>query len=208
MSKTIHDRTLALAGLFQATSLVNQVAQRGAADQAPLETSIRSLFATDPEQAEDVYGSSTELRYGLEVLTHQFGAIKGTERNLLVTRYAMALLILERKLTRSPQMLQTISRGIARARTQLDHFPLTHENVLASLADTYLHTISGLSPRVMVSGEHTHLNHSDNANKIRALLLAGIRSAVLWRQCGGSRLQLIFKRRALVEEAQRLLGRG
>ena len=40
---------------------------------------------------------------------------------------------------------------------------------------------------------------SDNAAKIRALLLSGIRSARLWRQLGGHRWQLIFSRRKLLD---------
>ena len=36
-------------------------------------------------------------------------------------------------------------------------------------------------------------------HKVRALLLAGIRAAVLWRQLGGSRAQIIFARKKMVE---------
>ena len=43
------------------------------------------------------------------------------------------------------------------------------------------------------------------AAKVRATLLAGIRSAVLWRQSGGNRWQLIFGRRKIIEQAGRLL---
>jgi high frequency lysogenization protein len=45
-----------------------------------------------------------------------------------------------------------------------------------------------LSPRIMVNGDPAHLNNPENANRIRALLLAGIRAAMLWRQSGGGRL--------------------
>ncbi|HSR54696.1 MAG TPA: DUF489 family protein, partial [Alphaproteobacteria bacterium] len=39
----------------------------------------------------------------------------------------------------------------------------------------------------------------------RALLLAGIRAAVLWRQVDGSRLRLLFGRKRIVREAQMAL---
>jgi high frequency lysogenization protein len=78
---------------------------------------------------------------------------------------------------------------------------------LANLAGCYSETISTLSPRIVVLGEHGHLSNPDVANTVRALLLAAIRSAVLWRQCGGNRLQLLFGRRKLIAEAQRLLSR-
>ncbi|MEK7758734.1 MAG: DUF489 family protein, partial [Pseudomonadota bacterium] len=43
------------------------------------------------------------------------------------------------------------------------------------------------------------------ADKVRAALLAGIRSAVLWRQLGGRRWQLLFSRGKLARTAAELL---
>ncbi|MGH9353754.1 MAG: DUF489 family protein [Terriglobia bacterium] len=42
-------------------------------------------------------------------------------------------------------------------------------------------------------------------NMVRSLLLGGLRAAVLWRQCGGSRWMLLFMRASLQKEAKRLL---
>ena len=113
-------------------------------------------------------------------------------------RYAEAL-------TYQQRLLENISQGLERARQQSEHFSLTHENVIANLADTYLNTVSTINPRIMVNGDPHLLQRPDVANRIRALLLAGIRSAVLWRQSGGGRLQLLFKRRAILNEAGSLL---
>ena len=78
-------------------------------------------------------------------------------------------------------------------------------NIYASLGGLYSDTISTLNPRIMVSGEPTVLNNSDNANRIRTLLLSSIRSAVLWQQLGGNRWQLLFKRKKIVSIAKTLL---
>jgi len=51
---------------------------------------------------------------------------------------------------------------------------------------------------VLVKGNSQTLAQPDTAALVRALLLAGTRSAVLWRQCGGSRWRLLFERRALL----------
>lgn len=48
------------------------------------------------------------------------------------------------------------------------------------------------------------LQQPNNAAKIRALLLAGIRSARLWRQLGGHRWQLVFSRSKLLKELYEL----
>lgn len=205
MSKTITDRTLALAALFQAVSLVAQTARRGTVEQAPYEAVIRSLFVRDAEATVDVYGDLSALRHGLQVLQRQLGG--GTEpRDLELTRYAVALLALERKLAARKDLLATIAEGLERAERQRDHFHTTHDTVIAALADIYVNSISTLQPRIMVTGEHGHLQNPDTANRVRALLLAGMRAAVLWSQSGGGRLQLLFKRRAFLTETQRLLG--
>jgi high frequency lysogenization protein len=101
-------------------------------------------------------------------------------------------------------MLAQISDGIERARQQAAVFTTTHENVIANLAGLYSDTISTLKPRILVNGDPTWLNDTQNVQKIRALLLAAIRSAVLWRQSGGTRLQLLFSRKKYLAEFQRL----
>jgi len=204
MSKTLTDRTLALAGLFQAASLVAQTARRGMVEQAPFEALIRSLFVFDAAATVDVYGDLSALRHGLQIMQRQLSG-KVDDQDVEVMRYAVALLTLERKLAGRKDLLNTIAEGLQKAERQRDHFPTTHENVIAALADIYVNTISTLQPRIMVTGEHGHLQNPDIANRVRALLLAGMRSAVLWSQSGGARWQLLFKRKAFVTEAQRLL---
>ncbi len=102
-------------------------------------------------------------------------------------------------------MMGQLKDGLTRIRGQAEHFSLTHENVLAALADLYVNTVSTLTPRIIVSGQHGHLTNPANANKVRALLLAAIRSVVLWRQSGGNRFQLLFKRKQLAAEADALI---
>lgn len=207
MSRTLTDKTIALAGIFQAVTLVSRVAHRGSAEQGAFEACIKSLLVTAPNSSEDVYGSITQLRTGLEAIRQQLTS-SGNKKEIELLRYAIALLHLERKLSKRADLMEKISSGIDKAQRQTEHFHPTHENVIAGLADTYLNTVSTLSPRIMVSGADTYLQNADNANKIRALLLAGIRAAVLWRQSGGSRLILLFRRRALLDEAERLLARS
>lgn len=204
MSKTLTDRTIALAGLFQAVMLVDHVARRGVADSELLETAIRSLFVTNPETTEGVFGNRHKIRDGLMLIANQMGGTPDKQA-MEQTRYAITLVNLERKLSKRQDLLEKISEGLEDAEKQAALFHMTHENVIANLADIYLTTISTLSPRIMVSGEHGHLQNPANANKVRALLLAGMRAAVLWRQCGGNRLQLLLQRKALVNEANALL---
>ena len=204
MKHTPQERTIALAGIFQVASLVNQLARKGTLPHPEFETLIRSLFVTSPQSTEEVYGSRLELALGLRTLITQLGS-DASLRNVDKTRYAINLLQLEGLLRKEKSVLQKIGDELKGMTQQLEHFEPTHSNIIARLADIYSQNISTLGPRIMVSGENNYLENPETANKIRAMLLAGIRAAVLWRQCGGSRWQLMFKRRSIINEAEKLL---
>jgi len=201
---TFSDRVLALAGVFQAAQLVQEMARNGRADGKDMEASLQTLLVDNPDSVLAVYGDDiANLRTGLICLHEQLG-LEG-KKDVELTRYVMGMLFLERKLSKSPQMMTTLGEGIEQARRQLQHYPIDHENVIANLAGIYSDTLSTLSFRIMVSGEPQKLSNSDNANRIRALLLAGIRSAVLWHQTGGRRWQLVFSRSKITETCLALL---
>ncbi len=162
----------------------------------------------DAANVETVYGNVSKLGFGRKVLLSQLEEIDNKKRDMELTKYAITLMVLERKLAKQRGMLDKIAKGIERTRTQLQHYSLTHENIIASLAGIYSDTISTLRPKIMVNGEHVHLSNPDNANKIRALLLAAIRAAVLWRQCGGNRWQILFKRNAILKAARGMMDDG
>lgn len=203
MSARLSEATLALAGVFQAAYLVREVAHRGVTEAYPMEVCMKSIFALDPPDTESVYGGRDGLEVGLRLVRQQLGE-QGGRRDLEITKYVISVLHLERKLARRPAVMNTLREGIERVRMQVEHFSYVHENVVAALADLYINSVSTLTPRIIVSGEHGHLTNPVNANKVRALLLAAIRSAVLWRQNGGNRLQLLFRRKQVTQEAQRL----
>ena len=201
MPQTDYDRVIALSGLFQATALVRNIARSGQVDAEDFETCVASVLKIDAASSEEIYGSCRRLRTGLRLLIDQLLQPK----NIEITRYVVALLVLERKLVKKPKLLQRIGEGIENTKAKLDYFPLTHDNIIAALAEIYSATVSTLPPRIMVHGEHNYLTQAENANRIRALLLAGIRAARLWRQSGGGRLTLLLHRRSLLREAQRVL---
>lgn len=201
--KTITNQTIALAGIAQAAILVQQLATQGSADQQAMAASIGSVLKIDSGGVADIYGGLSGLRLGFSQLDGQITGNKPPDRDQ--ARYAASIVFLERKLTDRKEMLATVQNGIRAAHAQSEHFGVLHENVLANLGDLYQRTISTLQPRIMVNGDPAYLSRPETANKIRALLLAGIRSAVLWRQCGGSRWKFIFYRGKIQDELQYLI---
>ncbi len=200
---TFTNQTIALAGITQATQLVHELATTGSADATAFRASVSSLLKIDSRSVIDVFGSLSALKLGLEKFQQQIAGY--TSVNPEQARYAASLIFLERQLASQEKMLKTIRMGAEKAQAQADYFDVTHENILANLGDVYYNTISTLQPRIMVNGDEAYLSRSDIVNKIRTLLLAGIRATVLWRQCGGARWKVLFYRKRLHDEATFLL---
>jgi len=209
MNNDIRDRTIALAGIYQAARLVQQTAQGERRDADATRASINSILNTDPESTAAVYGDSRALGTGLETVMSQL-ANDNKQRDMVLTGYVITLMHLERKLTRQTALMKQLANGIERIKGETNLADVTDPDIIAALAELYKDTVSSLQPRIMVKGEESVLRNTDSKNMIRALLLAGMRAAVLWRQRGGNRIRLIFQRKqfldccaALLAEARR-----
>ncbi|HLU61656.1 MAG TPA: high frequency lysogenization protein HflD [Gammaproteobacteria bacterium] len=204
MTYSLEDRVLALAGLVQAVWLTDRVAYLGDADEAAVDASLGSLFTFDAPNVPAVFGGRGGVRRGLEILCRVLDN-RGKPEDLRLTRYLVALAGHAQRSMRQPDLMDAVRRGLERAEQQKRHFEDWDANVVATLADVYVRTIGTLEPRIMISGEPARLQNPRNVDSIRALLLAGLRAAVLWQQTGGRKWQLVFSRRKLREAAERLL---
>ncbi|MEZ5540625.1 MAG: high frequency lysogenization protein HflD [Pseudomonadota bacterium] len=203
-NRTPRNRAIALAGLFQVAALVRQTGLGRMRDAAATQASLTSILKLDAASVSDVYGGIPALRVGLETLADQLGDERRL-RDMELTGYAITLLHLERKLTRNADLQARLGSGLRRIAAQLPAAGAPDPETVGALAELYTQTISTLTPRILVHGDPGVLSGTSTRNMIRALLLAGIRAAVLWRQCGGSRLRLLFGRRHLREAAATLL---
>ena len=207
MSRVHDEQALGLAGLFQAAALVEQIATRGIVSQNNIETSIYSIMQLNPSSTEEIYGKPDEIAYNLHLGLQNLKDLvekPSSAHNKDITRYALSMMHLEAKLSKNAEMLQTLSQRLSQIVEQARYFspddpealqkPATfcHPNVIANIASLYQDTISTFNFRIQVTGDPRHLQNNENAAKIRALLLAGIRSSMLWRQKGGKRWHLLF----------------
>jgi high frequency lysogenization protein len=211
MNTAYTDRILALAGLFQAARLAQQLAREGRAEASTLASSVQSLLIIDAPSTEAVYGGAQGVKPGLELLRNKLAGGNTDTNDVEIARYVIAMIHLESRLRRQPEMQDAIRRGIEAAREQMKFFEASengetvHPRLVEKLAELYTQTISTLTPRIMVNGEHGHLSNPLIAAKVRAALFAGIRSAFLWHQLGGSRWQLLFSRKKIAGEAANIL---
>ena len=196
------DRVLALAGLLQAVELVQDMANNGQARSSALAPCIDSLFRFDADSTEEVYGGVRELGPGLRRVLAQ---LDGNGRDPGQTRMAMSVLHLERRFAATAGAGDRVQELLQELRNSMEAWDPTHPDVLSRLGEVYSEVVSPLGPKVMVAGNPVYLSQPGVVAEIRAALLAALRSAVLWRQVGGSWLDLLLSRRRMVETARELL---
>ncbi|OON40654.1 lysogenization regulator HflD [Izhakiella australiensis] len=208
MAKNYYEITLALAGICQAAHLVQQLAHHGHCDSQALKVSLSSLLDLSPSSTLAVFGNDeANLRPGLETLMAVLNSSSRQGLGAELTRYTLSLMMLERKLSKNQTALDELGQRIAQLDRQLAHYELMSPTLLSAMAGIYVDVISPLGPRIQVTGSPTVLQNAQLQSKVRASLLAGMRSAVLWHQVGGGRLQLMFSRARLTGEAKKMLDR-
>ncbi|MCU5774709.1 high frequency lysogenization protein HflD [Erwiniaceae bacterium BAC15a-03b] len=206
MAKNYYDITLAMAGICQSAHLVQQLAHQGHCDSEVLKVSLQSLLDLNPSSTLAVYGNNeANLRFGLESMLAILNTSNRQGLGAELTRYTLSLMVLERKLNSNKSALNELASRISQLDRQLAHYELESDTLMSAMAAIYVDVISPLGPRIQVTGSPAVLQNSQIQSKVRATLLAGIRSAVLWQQVGGGRLQLMFSRNRLANEAKRIL---
>ena len=184
-------QTLALASIFQTTSLVHQLASTGQCDSHSNKVSLNSIVSQS-DNVDEIFTSPDDLRVGFESLKTLLEKKPINMKNIML--YSTALINLEKKLMKKPQLLTQISAEIDLIKKQ-DFFDIHHSNSIARLAELYKNTLGSLNPTIMVRGEQIYLTNRHTANHIRALLLAGIRAVSLWKSQGGKTWHLLLNKK-------------
>lgn len=201
MSHSYDDRVLALAGLAQSLQQVRRIAENGQSETQVAEPVLDSVFRIDADSARAVYGGTAALAPGLRLVRDYFG----NQSDPLLPKLALATIQLERRFNGDGTTVQAVANGLSELAPRAASLGSTHPDVLSALGGLYADTISHLRPRIMVQGNPHYLGQPGVVSEIRALLLAAVRSALLWRQVGGSPWQFLLARRQMVEAIERQL---
>lgn len=207
-------QNISLAVVAQCAELVSSLAQHGNANEQQIIACVNPLLVVNPQSVADIYPRVGQFNNGLKSLQNALGNVR--ENNTPdVIRYIMGMLVLRKKFmantamqtyvrdqltTLSPINERSFASGVAAADKPKGLYETTSEIPTESmllyghLANLYQETISTLPYRIQVQGKLEHLRNDRTAHKIRSLLLAGIRSAVLWHQLGGRRWRLLIYR--------------
>lgn len=199
-----HERMLAFAGVCLASVCVQQLARRGrVTPEDTADVLLDSLLIVDAAQTEDIFQPLSALKPGLQVLLRQLDA--PGDKDVEQTRYVIGMLQLERRLAKQAEAMTNLGNAVSQIKRQRDGFNFAPSDLLANMASAYSDIISPLGPRIQIQGNPEFLKQTQVQHRIRAVLLAGIRSAVLWRQLGGKRRQVILNRRQMLMATKELL---
>jgi len=199
------DRVIALAGVFQSAWLTWQLAHQGDANPAALEASVSSLFQVDPPTVAAVFGGIAGVESGLHSLLNQLDDPQ--HRSVEITQYAVSLLQLTRKLRADKERYARLGGELDNLQSRMEAFSFEQSTRYAQLAEIYSEHISPLGSKIMVKGDPGNLENTANAARIRSVLLAGVRAAHLWYQCGGKRWHLLIYRKRITTIAGQILKR-
>lgn len=203
MSFSIDDRVLALAGIAQALQQVRRIADTGHSEAGVVRTAMDTVMRVDADTPTAVFGGKERLEPGLRLLRDYF---RNQGKDDMLPRLALAVMQLERRFVRESATVAKVTDGIQRATAQARELgDSAHPDVLAAMGSLYADNISQLRPRIMVQGNPQYLAQAGVVSEIRALLLAAVRSAVLWRQVGGSYWEFLLSKRAMAESVERAL---
>lgn len=199
----IQDRVLALGGMLQALAQVRRIADTGQSEAAPVQVALDSVFRIDAADTQAVYGDIAALRNGLRLLRNYLAS---SDKDEALGKLGLSVLQLERRFSSEAAVAAQVGTGIQGLTAPAERLGSAHPDVVAGLGSLYADTVSTLRPRVMVQGNPHYLGQAGVVAEIRALLLAALRSAVLWRQSGGSLWDFVFRRREMAAAIDSLLG--
>ncbi len=212
----IKAESIALGALFQACTQIHRIANTGFSDDLACACLYRAILVTEPRVVEDIYDPKA-LNVGFCQLLESFDKADAnkTADSIAITKMALKLMSLTRGIETWAKIFQRLSDDIDSIKnTILATTPdfltasadvINNQDNIRLFGNLYQSLISPNFPKLMIFGEERFLRDTDNQEKIRALLLCGIRALILWRQMGGRRRFLIFRRKKILEYIKSLL---
>lgn len=192
-------QTIALSAMCQSALMIQQVSKGIILDKDSMMCLFNGIIATDPKSVFDVYSSIEELTDGAKLVQFQLSG-NATKKDIEVTRYLAGIMSISKKLLSNKPALSALKNKLDEVQRRLAHFELDDPSIIQNLADGYSEIISPLGQKIQVIGNQTLLQQVSVQHKVRALLLAGVRAAVLWRQMGGKRRDFIFSRKTVLKD--------
>tara|TARA_B100001564_G_scaffold335103_1_gene324200 strand:- start:1693 stop:2319 length:627 start_codon:yes stop_codon:yes gene_type:complete len=189
LNENVNEQTIALAGLYQSCQVVSNIAWNGEYKEKDIIPLINCIMQIDSANTENIYIDVSKLHTGLIFFRKQ---IAGDifSRSSETRRYIASLKQLADNLMSDENCINKIQMLLKELNLKSETINI--DDKVTELSSIYQKTLSNFEPRIVVNGENKYLTNNINASRIRTALFAGVRSIILWRQLGGSRLKLLL----------------
>lgn len=192
-----------LVGAAQASEVLKKFLEKGFLEQNQLNAMVRSIFVTNSKSLEHIYGEDLSL-WNLGKSSLQKFLTQAPSLNTEEFYYFMSILKLAKILQSNRSVCMRINGYLNKIRNEVRNKDLNFEYILQELNELYKISISSLNFRVKVKIRQSTGFDSQQEARMRVLLFAGIRSAFLWRQGGGSVPNLLFQRTKILTELKKI----
>lgn len=202
MFDVTRDQVTALCALMTATQQVHELAYTGNINQHILVSLEKSLFDLEPKTISDIYDSTSTFRQGALFLQNLSSPSDAAQPDIAQPmHYGMSLIQLAKELMSDSQVRQALQAKLKET-PKPEHFDdWLSKEFIDHLAMMYVDTIGKLGTRIQVKGQPEQLKKDGNPERIRSLLLCGIRAAYLWLQLGGNRTHFFLSRKKIADIA-------
>jgi high frequency lysogenization protein len=201
---TDQERAIALAALSQITYCIQRITYDGIIEDQLIAPCLYSLLQVDADNVESIYDLPGSVTTGAQKILKKSPHDHQTWERF---RYIELLMRYEKKLHQQQHqaLLTKLRQQMLTLIAQCEHEDSTDSYPVAQFASIYIETIGQIKPRILIHGQKVHLQDHHFQCYIRALLLAGIRAAMLWHQLGGSRWLILWRYRSLVAALENYL---
>lgn len=196
MVKIDNNYIISLTALLQSIYFVNKAATTNSVVLQDCEVLLKSIYIKDTFNAKDVYVDSKHLLNGYNLLKQ---ILSGKNDISLITmqKYALNIILIQKNINKISDLEDLIRKKIDNY--QENSMMATNLNELVMYSEEiYKEYIGIIRPRVVISGKKEYLEK--NSSIIRALLLSGIRASFLWDYHGGTKWQLMFRRKEILKK--------
>ena len=188
------NQNIALSAVAQCAALVHELAIGGTIKQNQLASALNPLLILNPESVDQVYPNLKNLSLGFSTIQNILGS-NSINQSPQIRRYMTEMLMLRKSLSKNMRMQSVVRVGLGDLKPisselvdtqQTDQQEIDkQEETFEEISSLYKKTLSTLKHRIRVAGKVQILKNEIVSNKIRGLIFAGVRSAVLWHQLNG-----------------------
>jgi high frequency lysogenization protein len=203
MNEDINKITYAFSALVESLYQISSIGHSGTINKTAVDYLLKGVLKTESVTSTSIYPLE-QLKNGLSFFSDSSNMDSTALKE--INYYIPSILKLTSVYTSNNELRDSLSRQILHIKETLSHQENKSLFVGKHIANWYTANISEPELFAMqIFGSKESLSKDANLIFIRALIISAMRACILWRQLGGTQLNLIFNRSKMAICAKRML---